>query len=129
METKKLAGTALSVTLKTFVFALMVIVLIFVGSKAFSFGYDVFHETAMASADNADEISVTIPAGASLSDLSSILKSNRLIEDKTIFLVQAELAGFKKILKPGTYTLKTSMTPSEIMSALTPQEETTTGGK
>ena len=44
METKKLAGTILSVSVRTCIFALAVVFLYFFGRQAFSFGVAIFDD-------------------------------------------------------------------------------------
>ena len=61
METKKLAGTILSVSCRTLVFVLVVLLLFFVGRYMYSFGRDIFNEKPMSSANNAVSVAVTIP--------------------------------------------------------------------
>ena len=47
METKKLAGTILSVSIRVCVFALALIFIYFLGRKAFGFGQSVFDEKSV----------------------------------------------------------------------------------
>lgn len=60
MEGRKLAGTVLSVSCRTLVFVLIVMLLYLCGRTMFNFGKAVFAEEAVASADNAVEVEVII---------------------------------------------------------------------
>lgn len=126
MDSKKLATTALSVTTRTFLFVLILLVLYFVGSKAFAFGSAIFYETGMTTEENAVDVTVTIPTGASLSNIGSILEKKGLIDSSRVFYVQALLSDYKDLMEAGTYTLSTDMTPTQIMSAISPTEAETT---
>ena len=72
---------------------------------------------------------ITIPDGASNSQVADIILNNGLIEDKNLFLVQLMLSDYSKSILPGTYTLSTTMKPTEIMVALSTEPETVTEAK
>lgn len=95
-----------------------------VGNKAFTFGVKVFNEQSVDLDDNAREVEVTITDSTSISQLSTILYDKGLITDKTVFRVQAELSEYKDKLIGGTYVVKTSMKPTEIMKILSTKTET-----
>lgn len=120
METKKLAGTILSVSIKVCVFALVVVSLYFFGRKAYTFGVDIFDEKSVNEEGEGYDVSITIPEGASNSRVADILLENGIITDKRLFLTQLMLSDYSKSIKPGTYTLNTTMKPTEIMVAISP---------
>lgn len=95
-----------------------------VGNKAFTFGVKVFNEQSVDLDDNSREVEVTITDSTSISQLSTILYDKGLITDKTVFRVQAELSEYKDKLIGGTYVVKTSMKPTEIMKILSTKTET-----
>ena len=112
METKKLAGTILSVSIRVCVFALSLIFIYFLGRKAFGFGQSVFDEKSVDEKGYGYDVMITIADGASNSQVEDILLNNGLIEDKNLFLVQLMLSDYSKSILPGTYTLSTTMKPT-----------------
>ena len=124
MEGRKLAGTVLSVSCRTLVFVLIVMLLYLCGRTMFNFGKAVFAEEAVASADNAVEVEVIIPRDYTTSQDAQILKDNGLINDTNVFKAQVILAEYSKKFIPGTYKLNNAMKPSEIMSALSTRQDT-----
>lgn len=129
METKKLAGTILSVSIRVCIFALAVIFLYFFGRKAYSFGQSIFNEKSVDEKGYGYDVMITIPDGATNSQVAEILLDNGLIEDKTLFLVQLKLSDYSKSILPGTYTLSTTMKPTEIMVVLSTEPETSAEAK
>lgn len=124
MEGRKLAGTVLSVSCRTLVFVLIVMLLYLCGRTMFNFGKAVFAEEAVASADNAVEVEVIIPRDYTTSQVAQILKENGLINDTNVFKAQVILTEYSKKFIPGTYKLNNAMKPSEIMSALSTRQDT-----
>ncbi len=125
MEANKLASTIISVSCRTLIFVLALLVLFFLGRTGFEFGSAVFNEKAMSSSKDAVEISVVIPDGASAKDIGKILSDSGLVENSRIFYFQARLSDYYGKFKAGTYTLSTDMTPTQMMAVLAPPDETT----
>lgn len=125
METKKLAGTILSVSCRTLVFVLVVLLLFFVGSYMYSFGRDIFHEKPMSSGSNAVSVEVTIPENSSVMDIAGILADKGLVKSPMLFFAQAVLSDYSEKFTAGTYTLSTDMKPTEIMIVIAPEPEET----
>ncbi len=121
METRKLAGTILSVSVRTCIFALVVVFLYFFGRKAYLFGTAVFDEKSMDEEGRGYDVAVMIPDNASDDEIAEILKESGLIEDKFLFRVQLKLSDYSKSIVPGVYTLNTSMKPTEIMQVISPE--------
>ena len=118
MEGRKLAGTVLSVSCRTLVFVLIVMLLYLCGRTMFNFGKAVFAEEAVASADNAVEVEVIIPRDYTTSQVAQILKDNGLINDINVFKAQVILAEYSKKFIPGTYKLNNAMKPSDRKSVV-----------
>ena len=108
-------GAALLLRLAFFIAALAVILSL--GSYARRFGYNVFDETP-AEAPPGREIEITVPEGAGAEEIGRILKSRGLVEDVRVFLVKERLSPYHGKLGSGTFSLNTSMTPTEILEAL-----------
>ena len=122
METKKLAATLLSISVRTCVFALAIVFLCFFGRQAYSFGVAIFDEKSMDYEGSGYDVAVLIPEGASNSDVAEILEENGLIDSKLLFTVQLKLSDYSNSIVPGIYTLNTSMKPTEIMQILSPED-------
>jgi UPF0755 protein len=96
-----------------------VLIIFTAGSKAYTFGHSIFDEEAVTSEVNAREVTVTISDDVSAKQLSKLLYEKGLVKDKTTFYFQIILSDYKDKFVGGTYTLTTSMKPTEIMEILT----------
>ena len=105
---------------------LMILVILFLGRTAYRFGYSVFHEEAVSSQPG-EQITVTIPEGATVREIGVILQNAGLIRDANLFVVQERLSEYHKkegtAFAPGTYRLSTAQTPTEMMGVLAGDEE------
>ena len=99
---------------------LIVCALYYVGLSSYSFGYRVYTEPAVSSG-NGQSMLVQVTEDMSLKDLAEVLEEKGLIRYARLFYLQATLCKFEP--KMGNYTLKTSMTPSQMMEAMTPTKE------
>lgn len=125
MESRKLANIILSVSCRTLIFVIVAMGLYFIGRTAYTFGMDIFDEKSMTSKNDAYEVQITIPADYTTDSVAEILKAGGLIEDTRLFWAQARLSDYYNKFTPGTYTLNTGMTPSEILAAISVVPETT----
>lgn len=107
-----------SISLNALFIAIAVIIVVTVGTKAYTFGNKIFNETAVDTVENARTVDVTISSGVSAKKLATQLYDKGLIEDKTIFFFQVKLSDYKDKFKDGTYSLNTSMKPTDIMKIL-----------
>ena len=93
---------------------------------AYDFGYRVFTEPAMENKPGTAVV-VTIEDSMDSKDIAECLLENGLIRDANLFWIQYQLSAYKGDIKPGMYTLNTSMTPKELMvvmaDALEEEEE------
>ena len=120
--------------LKILFYVLVVIVMIYLGKKAYTFGYAVFHQVPMAE-EPGQAVTVIIPEESSVYDIGKALERKGLIQDAVIFVMQERLSSYHGDLKAGTYLLNTSQTANEMMEILTwqnmkgvlktPEDETT----
>lgn len=109
-------------------FTIMVILLIVyaftrLGRTAYDFGYRVFTETAME-AEPGRDVLVQVDTGTSGKELGETLENKGLIRDAKLFSIQLKLSAYSNKLKPGVYTLNTSMTPKEMMVVMTTEAST-----
>ena len=107
-----------SISLNALFIAIAVIVVVTVGTKAYTFGNKIFNEGAVDTVDNAKIVDVTISSGVSAGQLASQLYDKGLIDDKTVFYFQVKLSDYKDKFKDGTYSLNTSMKPTDMMKVL-----------
>lgn len=74
---------------------------------------------AVDTVDNAKVVDVTIEViGVSAGQLAIQLYDKGLIDDKTVFYFQVKLSDYKDKFKDGTYSLNTSMKPTDMMKVL-----------
>ena len=103
------------------IFVLILVILILLGKTAYYYGYEVFCERTVEDEPGTD-IEVTIPEGTSLHDICVILREAGVIRDAEVFYLQELLSDYHGKLKSGTYTVNTSMKPTEIMAVLAQQD-------
>ncbi|NDO45619.1 endolytic transglycosylase MltG [Clostridium sp. MD294] len=68
--------------------------------------------------DVGEDVAVTIPEGASTSDIAEILKEKNLIKSVFRFKLESKLNNYDGTFQKGNYTLNTSMTHQQIMELL-----------
>ncbi|MFV0529049.1 MAG: endolytic transglycosylase MltG [Lachnospiraceae bacterium] len=100
----------------------IILLLIFVGKAAYSFGYDVFSQQAQ-SEEPGEEVTVVIKEGSSVLQMGSALQKKGLIRNQYAFFVQEKISSYKGKLQAGTYILNTSYSPEYIMSVLAGEVE------
>ncbi|MGN0415102.1 MAG: endolytic transglycosylase MltG [Agathobacter sp.] len=110
-------------------FTVMVVLLIVFGTinlcrTGYDYGYRLFTETAVDLAPGEDVL-VLVEPGTSGYALARKLEEKGLIRDAKLFYLQLKLSAYSKSIEPGTYTLNTSMTPKEMMIAMSPGEQET----
>ena len=84
-----------------------------IGSYCYDFGYRVFTESPVDEAPGRD-VTVSVTADMSEHDIGKMLKEEGLVEDANLFYAQLKLSAYSGKLKPGVYTLNTSMTAREM---------------
>ncbi len=125
MNAKKAAIAIISNSIRIIILAVVIIIICQLSSKAYDYGYRVFAEQPMTQGDGQD-VMVTIPMGTSVMETGQILENNSLINDKKLFYIQEKLSAYRGKLKPGTYTLNTSMTAEEMMAVMAGSTEAST---
>ena len=103
-------------------FALVLLIIFFLGRTAYHFGYSVFHQVPMSDPPG-ENITVSIPEDADMKEIGTILKNAGLVSDVTLFRVQERLSEYHTQLKKdgvqgGTFRLNTSLTTDEILAVL-----------
>lgn len=103
------------------IIAALLLLLTFEGLRiCFDFGHDIFYQQPMEADPGTDHV-VTLEDGATMQSTAEQLKDEGLIRNELAFVIQGEL--YQINLYPGDYTLNTSMTTKEIMTALNTDPE------
>lgn len=123
MELKQIAGAILSTMIRLTITIVVIYFIYNVGIESYNFGYRVFADVAMEISPGRDK-DVTIVEGKSVMEIGEILEEAGLIKDAKIFFVQELLSEYHGELKPGIYTLNTSMSGTELMAAMSGTGET-----
>lgn len=110
----------LSISITVLLGVLVVCGLYRIGIQCYDFGYRVYTEPAVSESDHTDVL-VQITEDMDAKDLADVLEEKHLVRDSRLFFLQEKLSGYK--LVPGVYTLNPSMTPSELMQGMTPEEQ------
>ena len=116
MNLKKTSSAILFSTIKLVIYAVLIISVYLLMSKAFAFGEMVFSEEGMAQKGAGVEVQITIPKGASTKEIGDILVKNGLAENAYVFWLQVLL--YEGELKSGKFVLNTEYNAEEIISAL-----------
>ncbi len=122
MSAKKIwikIGTTL---LKLAGLALAVFVLYKVALFAYDYGFRIFAEEPVDREPGID-VNVAIVEGKSVKEIGQLLEEKGLIRDGRLFILQEKLSEYAGDLKPGAYTLNTSMTPYEMMAIMAASDE------
>ncbi len=123
MDAGRILMKFFSVCLSVIVFVVFAFLLYRMGEYSFDFGYRVFTEKAMTTEENAKDKVVRITSDMGAKEIGDLLESKELIRDSNLFVVQLMLSAYKDDMKPGTYTLSTSMTAKEMMQVISAEEE------
>lgn len=106
-------GVVLGICIRTLVNIVFVLLLVEGFTYSYHFSYKVFADLPMVAASS-EVKEIAIGEGSSAKDVSVLLETNGVIEDKYIFLVRAYLGKYNNKIIAGTYSLSPSMTPDEI---------------
>ncbi len=123
MDAGRILMKFFSVCLSVIVFVVFAFLLYRMGEYSFDFGYRVFTEKVMTTEENAKDKVVRITSDMGAKEIGDLLESKELIRDSNLFVVQLMLSAYKDDMKPGTYTLSTSMTAKEMMQVISAEEE------
>lgn len=121
MKNSKTALHLLGFILNILMMVLIVFVVIQLATAAYDIGYRVFTEPAMESEPGRD-VMVEVEQGMSAWELGTELEEKGLVDNHILFTVQLQLSSYAKNMKPGLYTLNTSMTAREMMQVMTKEE-------
>lgn len=117
MEWKQAIGATLWTIIKITVVVVLAVYVYRYSVKAYDVGYRIFADTAMEEAPGRD-VRVAIVEGKGASEIGAILAENELVRNARLFGIQLTCSSYAKTIKPGIYTLNTSMTPYEMMAVM-----------
>lgn len=112
----------LNILIRLSIACLVVIYVYRFAMASYHFGYMIFTDGAKEVAPGRD-ITVAVELDDSAYDIGKVLQNRGVIDDAKLFFVQEYLSEYHKKLLPGTYTLNTSMKPSEILKVLAADQE------
>ena len=121
MKLTQILATILSAIIKI---AIAIWIVNFLYTKtlaAYDFGYRIFTEAPISPAPGRDVV-VSYTEGKSFKDLVKTLEEKGLVRDYKLAMVQMYVSVYKDTIKPGAYTLNTSMTTEEMMKAMSPSK-------
>jgi len=117
MKKKSVTGVLLSGLVEVLLLILLIFVVSKVGKWAYNFGYQIFAEQTVDEEPGRD-IQITIKEGDSNRSICLMLEEKGLITDANPFYVRLMITDYRKLMKPGTYTLNTSMEKEEMMAVM-----------
>mgnify|MGYP000833840328 CR=1 FL=1 len=121
MRSSKTTLHLVGMILNILMMVLIVFVVIQLAAVAYDIGYRVFTEPPMESEPGRD-VMVEVESGMSAWALGTELEEKGLVDNHILFTVQLQLSSYAKDMKPGLYTLNTSMTAREMMQVMTKEE-------
>ena len=124
MSASKIVLRFVSISFSVLVVVLVITGVYRLGLEAYGFGYRVFTESAMEKSPGKDVI-VQVTEETSSQELAQNLENKNLVQSALLFFVQLKLSSYSKAIKPGVYTLNTSMTAREMMRVMSAEEEKT----
>ena len=124
MSSKKVATSVAGTIVKITIYALLIVFIYTMSSKAYEFGYKIFKEEAISVAPGRT-VSVAIVEGKTVMEVGEILEEKGLIHNAKVFYFQGKFSESAGDLQPGVYELSTAMTPQEMMAVMAVEPTTT----
>ena len=122
MKPKKLLIQIGTMLLKIAALILAAFVLYKVAGLMYNYGFRIIAEEAVDRKPGID-VNVAIVEGKSVKEIGKLLEEKGLIKSGSLFVWQVKFSEYADDLKPGQYTLNTSMTPYEMMAVMAAEEE------
>lgn len=122
MNIKSMALIFMSFIVRASVLAIAILVIFKTGQAAYDFGFRIFTEEAVSPEPGRD-VAVTIVQGDSTTDVGKMLEEKGLIRDYKLFIVQKKCSVYDADIKPGFYTLNTSMTAEDMFAIIAGKKE------
>ena len=126
MNIKSIALGFMGFIVRASILAVAILVIVRAGEKAYEFGFRIFTEEAVSPPPGRD-VAVTIVQGDSTTDVGKMLEEKGLIRDYKLFYVQKKCSVYDDDIKPGFYTLNTSMTADDMFAIIAGKKDTEGG--
>ena len=123
MNGSKIIYGIISAIIKITVYILIVVCVYRGAMYAYNFGFSVFSARPMDKEPGRD-VTVTVMDSTSAYEIGEELKDYGLVQDARVFWAREYLSEYHDKLKPGIYTLNTSMTVDDMMKKMAGDEET-----
>ena len=105
--------------LRILVYICAILLIIFAGKTAYSFGYLIFDDHPMAETkEEGQDVTVIVGEDDDVYQIGQTLEEKGLIERPVIFWVQEKLSDYRGKIQPGTYILNTSQNAEEMLAIL-----------
>lgn len=117
IDIKQIALSFMSLVVRGAILVFVVSMIYKAGQKAYDFGFRIFTEEAM-SAEPGRDVAVTIVQGDSDLDIGRDFEEKGLIRDPYLFMIQKKCSLYDADIKPGFYTLNTSMTAEDMFAII-----------
>ncbi len=121
MKSKKTALHLLEFILSILMIVLIAFVILQLSKAAYDLGYRVFTEPAMEASPGRD-VMVEVEKGMSAGELGTVLEEKGLVDNSMLFSIQLKMSAYAEQIKPGLYTLNTSMTARKMMQIMAKEE-------
>ena len=103
------------------IFILLLIAYVAVTMK--NIGYEIFADEPLTSQSQAVEATIVVTEEDTLLDIAKDLKNKHIIDNPYYFVIAVHFLDDYDQIKPGTYTLSSADSPSQILATLTAREE------
>ena len=117
MNEKNVTASLLGTVIHLVILGVIIVFVFKMATAAYDFGFRVFAEQPVSNPPGLD-INVAVTDDMSTMDIGKMLENQGLIEDAKLFFVQEKVSEYKGQIKPGTYTLNTSMTVEEMIAIM-----------
>lgn len=121
MKASHVFNAIFSIILKVVVVVGSIVVIYRGATMAYDYGYRLFTEPPV-SEGTGREVTVSITSGKKAKEVGELLESKGLIRDAKLFYMQELFSDYHGKIKPGIYTLNSSMTAEEILEVICPPE-------
>lgn len=118
MRLKKDSTKRVSLLLKCILWLLLLFAVFQAARFSYNYGRAVFMDEAMTEIGVNDDVELLILDGADIKRVAEELEDAAVIDDETLFYLQAVLSGKSKDIVGGTYIFNSSMKPSKILDML-----------
>lgn len=127
MDINKALFSFIKIAFLVMVILLVVYATIHLSKTGYEYGYRLYTETAVDE-EPGEDVLVQVKPDMSNRQIAQMLQEKGLVRDSKLFYLQLKLSAYSHSIEPGVYTLNTSMTPKELMIAMSPEESTESTG-